>query len=152
MAYCDIDDVRRLNPKRTYNASSKPTATQVTSMCTDVANEIDTVLQGRGLTTPVTTPTEFVAFLLLVNATGAAAYAEAGMLPEASGIGSTPQDAKLWSKYQAMLKFLGSGKLPVDTEASAEAFSFLEQNRNTETEPEENYPWQAPKFGKGKVF
>src|SRR3989304_10292797 len=107
MSYCTMTDVQGFNPKRTYGASTTPTTTQVTEFIAKIAGEIDTVLQGRGLTTPVTVPTAFAEFLEQLNAVGAAALAERAMFPEASGLmGTTSAAAAHWKQYQDGLKFL----------------------------------------------
>ena len=153
MSYCTTTNVQALNPKRTYNASSTPTLAQVGEYVTQIAGEIDTVLQGRGLTTPVLTPAEFVTFLKQLNAVGAAAIAERAMFPEAQGMmGGTSAAALHWKQYQDGLKWLKEGTLPTGTSAEALPFSFFEQRQADETEPEETYEWQKPKFGKNKEF
>lgn len=153
MSYCTITDVRGLNPKRTYSATSTPTADQVEEFVIKIAGEIDTVLQGRGLTTPVTTPTEFVTFLEQTNAVGAAALAERAMFPEASGLmGTTSAAAVHWKQYQDALKWLMTGNLPTGTTAEALPFSFFEQHKATDEEPQDTPTWVRPKFGKNKEF
>jgi len=141
VAYCTITDVQTLNPKRTYNVSSTPTQPQVETIIDQVAAEIDTVLLGRGISVPVTSPTQFVAFLKGLNAHGAAAMAEMGMYPEASGMGATPHGQRLWNIYNKMLDRLRTGDLPTAAQ-TGDPRSFFEQ-----------YPDESPpKFGKDKVF
>jgi hypothetical protein len=153
MAYCLIADVQGFNPKRTYGASTTPTTTQVEEYITKIAGEVDSVLQGRGLGTPVTTPTAFVVFLIQLNAVGAAALAERAMFPEATGLmGSTSAAAVHWKQYQDGLKWLKEGALPTGTTAEALPFSFFEQNRANDTEPTEEHDWNGSKFGKNKDF
>jgi hypothetical protein len=113
MSYCAIADVQGLLAQRVFGASTKPTTTQVNTFISDVSSVIDTVLQARGLTTPVTTPTDFVTHLKQVNAIGAAAHAEQAMYPEAGGVGSTPNSKRLWEMYQAELKSLREDDLPI---------------------------------------
>ena len=154
MSYCTIANVRSLNPKRTYGSTTTPTETQVNEFIANIAGEIDATLQGRGFTTPVTTPTALVTFLLQLNAVGAAALAERAMFPESQGMeGGTSAGAVHWKQYQDGLKWLREGKLSVGTAAEAALpFSFFEQNAGVETEPEETYDWHKPKFGKNKEF
>jgi hypothetical protein len=148
-----MTDVQGFNPKRTYGAGTTPTTTQVTEFISKIAGEIDTVLQGRGLTTPVTTPAAFVEFLEQLNAVGAAALAERAMFPESQGLqGPTSAAAVHWKQYQDGLKWLKEGNLPTGTTAEALPFSFFEQNKATETEPTETYEWHKPKFGINKEF
>ena len=45
MAYCTISDVRGMNPKRSYSDSTTPTEAQVTQYITEIAVEIDNVLE-----------------------------------------------------------------------------------------------------------
>jgi hypothetical protein len=144
MAYCAIADVQRLNPKRVYDASSTPTSTQVTALIDQVAAEIDTVLLSRGLSVPVTIPTEFVTHLKQVNATGAAALAEMGMFPESAGVISTPQGERLWRIYTGMIEYLKKGDLPVDTQPGEPRSFFTEHTE----EPEPDEAWRRSKFGK----
>ncbi len=149
MAYCTITDLQGVNPKRTYSATSTPTQTQVETHIANIAAEIDTVLLGRGLTVPVTTPAQLVAFLKQTNAVGAAAMAEFGMFPEASGMGSTPQGQRLWTVYTKALDFLRTGRLPTAVQTGA-PFSFFTENITDE--PTEEYEWRAPKMGKNKEY
>ena len=154
MSYCTSADVQALNPKRTYGADTTPTMTQVKSFVDSIAGEIDTVLQGRGLATPIVTPTEFVTFLTQLNAVGAAAMSERAMFPEASGMmGGTSAASMHWKQYQDGLKFLKEGSLPTVVEDGPLPFSFLEQNYGNETEPgEDDQSWSRSKFGKNKEF
>ncbi len=150
MSYCTITEVQGLNPKRTYDVTSKPTSTQVEALITQVAAEIDSILLGRGLTVPVTTPTELVTHLKQVNAYGAAALAEMGMFPEAAGLGATPHGHELWAIYTKMMEWLKTGTLPTATQAGNPR-SFFEQHQS-DSEPTEDYIWRDAKFGKNKEF
>lgn len=152
MAYAVIAGVQALNPKRTYGASTTPTTTQVEGFITDIAAELDTVMAGRGLGVPVTTPAEFLAYVTHLNELGAAALAERAMFPEQSGAGMTASGTELWRQYQAGLKYLRDGKLPVSMSGSAEPFSWGEQRQSAETEPKDTYGWNEPKLGKNKEF
>ena len=153
MSYCTLTDVQGFNPKRTYSATSTPTTTQVTEFISKIAGEIDTVLQGRGLTTPVTVPAAFLEFLEQLNAVGAAALAERAMFPESQGLmGGVAAGALHWKQYQDGLKWLKDGHLPTGTTAEALPFSFFTDHSSEETEPEEEHSWQRPKFGKNKEF
>jgi len=149
MAYCDIDDIRALNPQRTYSTSSVPTTAQVEEHVDNIAGAIDTVLKGRGLTTPVTTPTAFVTWLKQVNAYGAAALAEMGMFPEAVGMGQSPQGDRLWKLYQQAMSFLQKGDLPAAIQSDDPSSFWTE---HPVTEPTEDYSWRTPKFRKNKEF
>jgi hypothetical protein len=113
MAYCTITDVRGKNPKQTYSASSTPTQTQVEQFITDIAVEIDNVLQSLGYAIPVTTPANFVNHLKQVNANGAAALADMAMFPD-SPEGTSPYGKQLYSIYQKQLAALRNGEIPAD--------------------------------------
>jgi hypothetical protein len=154
MSYCTTADVQALNPKRTYSATSTPTLTQVGEYVTNIAGEIDTVLQGRGLTTPIATPAAFVSFLEQLNAVGAAAMSERAMFPEASGMmGGTSAASMHWKQYQDGLKFLKDGNLPTGVEDGPLPFSFFEQSYGLEDEPgTDDQSWSRSKFGKNKEF
>lgn len=149
MAYCTITDVRALNPKRVYDAASKPTETQVNGYITQIAAEIDTVLLGRSLATPVTAPAEFVAHLKQVNAYGAAALAEMGMFPEQGGTASTPHGQKLWSMYKDAMSRLSKGSLPYSVQ-SGDPRSFHQQHTTAPADDDELF--RQPKIKKDKVF
>jgi len=153
MSYCTTADVQTLNPTRTYDAATTPTLTQVQAYVDQIAGEVDTVLQGRGLVVPVAAPSVFVTFLRQLNAVGAAAMAERAMFPEAQGMmGSTAASAMHWKQYQDGLKYLKEGSLPTGTTAEALPFSFFEQNVGSDTEPVDDDSWSRPKFGKNKEF
>lgn len=149
MAYCALSDVQALNPKRTYDDNSEPTSTQVGTLITQTAVEIDAVLQAQGYTVPITTPTNFVNFLKMVNAYGAASLAEMGMFPEISEKGSTPHWKVLWDTYKGWLKALRDGETPFDVATlGGDASSFYH-----EMEDQDDFP--DPAFRKryeDKVF
>lgn len=149
MAYCTITEVQALNPKRTYSSSTTPTQTQVEVHIDSIAAEIDTILKGRGLTTPVTTPAAFLAYLVQVNAYGVAALAEMGMFPEAVGTGQSPQGDRLWRLYVRAMTFLEKGDLPSAIQSGDPSSFFTE---HPITEPTEDYKWRAPKFRKSREF
>jgi len=153
MSYCTTTDVQTLNPTRTYGAATTPTITQVQAYVDQIAGEIDTVLQGRGLAVPITTPAVFVTFLKQLNAVGAAAMAERAMFPEAQGMmGGTAASAMHWKQYTDGLKWLREGNLPTGTTAEALPFSFFGENKANDTEPTDDPGWARPKFGKNKEF
>ena len=123
MSYASLSDVQALNPKRTYDATTTPTSTQVSSLITQVAAEIDMVLASQGYTVPVTAPASLLTALKYINAYGAGALAEAGMFPEVAGLGETPHWKMLETKYQDWLKSLREGKIPPDLDKSADTIS-----------------------------
>lgn len=141
MPYCTITHVRGLNPTRTYDATTKPTTTQVETMIDQIAAEIDTTLGGRGITVPVTDPTELVTYLQLVNAWGAAAEAESAMFP-----GSTAKRTyhyhELRARYEKAMAWLMNGNI---SGVDAAPFSYASENQTT---------WDAdlPHIDQDKVF
>jgi hypothetical protein len=139
MAYCTITDVRGLNPKRTYNATTTPTEAQVGQYITDIAAEIDSIIQAQGYTVPVTAPANFVTVLKLLNARGAAAQAEIAMFPE-SGVGATPHGQQLLSLYKDGLKALRAGEIPetITGQTTSPVGSYY-----TEVADQESYPEPA---------
>lgn len=152
MAYAALTDVQAVNPTRTYSGSTTPTSAQVEAFIDDIAAEMDVILAGRGLTTPITTPADLLAHLVHVNAVGAAARAEFAMFPEAdeSPAGS-PQGSRLWGQYQEYLRALRKDPLPTTHEADLEAVSFYTENAGS-TCPEETYSWREQSFRKGMEF
>lgn len=161
MAYCTTSDVQALNTKRpAYSASTTPTSTQVSSFVDQIAAEIDTVLEGRGFTTPVTSATtseKFVAWLLALNARGAAALAEQAQFPDRASVQGTVGSASVyWAQYREGLKYLKEGAIPGgggDTAPNPLPFSFREKNQANDAEPGEDDPaWSRHKFGINKEF
>jgi len=118
MAYCTLDDVQALNPKRKYDTDSSPSVTQVNSLIDTVAIEIDAVLQAQDYTVPVTTPANLVNFLKAINAYGAAGLSEQGMLPETTEAGSTSHGKWLYDIFKRYMKMLADGKIPDTIEPS----------------------------------
>jgi hypothetical protein len=117
VSYCTLSDVRSLNPTREYSPTSTPSEEQVEALITQIAAEIDAVLQAQGYTVPVTTPANFVIALKAINAYGAAALAEMGMFPETSEMGSTPHWKTLNEKYENWMKALRNGEIPPELSA-----------------------------------
>ena len=154
MSYCTLADVKGINSKRTYSATTTPTTAQIEDYIDQIAAEMDTVLEGRGLTVPVTTPAAFLKFLVHLNALGASSMAEKAMFPETQGLVSTSSAAVLWKQYREGLDYLAAGNLSSEVigDATALPFSFFEQNKDVDTEPEEAHDWLKPKFGKNREF
>ena len=150
MAYCILDDVRGLNPKRTYDASSLPTSTQATAIMDAIYNEINSHLNSRGVTVPVTTPAHFVATLKQGNALGAAALTEEAMFPEAAGIGAGTHGQWLWTRYQNFLKWIDTGELPKAVDADGEPRSFFSENESDELI--EDQDWRRHKIRMNMEF
>jgi hypothetical protein len=158
MAYCVIADVQGLNSQRpTYSATTSPSSSEVGDFMTQIGHEIDSILLGRGLSVPVTSPASLVGSLKLANAQGAAALAEMAMFPEAGGTpGGSPHGQNLWKMYKDFLDWLKTGELPsaaaTDSSGHVGPFSFHSEHEAEETEPENTYDWQKPKVRKNKDF
>ncbi len=135
MAYCTSSDLAVHTPKRTYGASTTPTSTQVSTYCDMVSAEIDAVLEAKGYTVPVTSPTNFVNLLKYIASYGAAALAEHAMFPETSEMGQTPSWKMLQAIYKDWLAKLADGTIiPASLSqgsASVGAASYGEQNQDT---------------------
>ncbi len=143
MAYCAISDVQELVPKFTFDASSKPTLTQVTSLLDKVAADIDAALQGRGIATPVTSPTYLVNWLKNLNALGVAYRAMQGMFPSTAEKDALPAWQTYRKDYKEGLKAIEDGKLPSALETGGQVAS-----NYTEDDDQDNYP--DPAFRKSE--
>jgi len=136
MSYCVLADLYSYIPKLEYTSTSKPTVTQVETIIDNIAQEIDTALQTAGYELPVT-DTDSLAFLKMLNALGAAAFAESGTLSEKSG---DTHDSKLMRAYEKRIDGISKRELlPVDVSMEAEVSpaSYATDNADdTTTEPE----------------
>lgn len=110
MAYATIDDVQSLIAVYHIGSQSSVTPAQVNSMIASVSAEIDAVLSGTGVTTPVATPLGFVTHLSLLNAYGVAAMVLKSAFPESAMAGSAPAYAFWEGRYQNGLKALRAGQ------------------------------------------
>lgn len=111
-AYCQLSDLTRYLPQRTYGATSKPTSTDAESLIKEVAAEINAVLAGLGIGTPVSTAAA-LPFLKRLNAMGAAEDLEcasrSGINPPSASEGKAY--ATEWgAKYDAIVRELKDGK------------------------------------------
>ena len=106
MAYCTLGDLEALM-RINFTAATDPTATEVEQMITDIAAEIDGVLQAAGYTVPVTAA-QAVQYLRKMNTFGAgpeAWYAYAMM-------DSEPPNVAYWrARYERFLEDIREGKL-----------------------------------------
>lgn len=144
MAYCTNADVAAQNSARTpYSVSTTPTSTAVDDFIDQIAGEIDTRLAAKGVSTPVAAPATFVAWLLNLNALGAAALAEMAAYPEADGgQGSTPQGERLWKMYQQGLAAISKGDA-IPPEAVTTSERLLARSWQTEN-PEDDGSYEQP--------
>lgn len=95
-----------------FTATSTPSTADAQTFLDDIAGEIDAVLGGRGLATPVTiasAPQSFLDFLKVTNAIGAAAQVVAALLPNQEGYASATYDQWLDRQYEERLKGLRDG-------------------------------------------
>lgn len=151
MSYAVIADLQDLIAQFPISVSSTPTTPQATTILTDISNEIDTRLSGRGILVPVTTPTSFVRALALLNAYGSAAAVLKSMFPGAVGPGETPAYAFWEKRYQDGLANIVE-LIPVDAVVNAawiEPSTYLTRNPNVE---ESLGDIAEPLFSMAKVF
>lgn len=141
MAYCDLDDVKALNPQREYGHDDNPDSSQVGALIEQVAVEIDAVLESQGYTVPVTEPANLVNFLKYINAYGAAYLAEAGMFPETAEPGETAHWQMLQKRYDKYLKMLEEGRIPQALGTSTASFGV--GSLYTEMEDQDDFPEPA---------
>lgn len=106
-AYCEIQAVNEHLPKRTYDAQSVPTASQVEQQIINIAAEINAVLRGLGYTVPITN-TEDHKILSRINSLGAAWYAENATLSQVPGADRSVVEA-LRIEFERMMKNLRDG-------------------------------------------
>lgn len=157
MSYCTVTDVQSLNTKRAaYSASTTPTLTQVNEFIDNISAEMDSILEGRGYVTPVdasTTSAKFVAWMLALNARGAASLAEQAQFPDRSGLTSAPGSSSMyWKQYREGLEFLKVGTIPGSDSGDPLPFSFFEQRGGEATEPYNANEWARPKLGMNREF
>jgi hypothetical protein len=112
MAYCSLTDVQELVPKFTFSDTTKPTQTQVESLITRIAAEIDNALEVQGVNTPVTSPANFVAWLQNLNALGVAYRAMQGMFPSTAEKDALPVWQTYRKDYMEGLKAIQKGEMP----------------------------------------
>jgi len=80
MGYCEIGDVKSLNPSRVYDEDSKPTLDQVVGFIENVSSEINLVISSLGYTTPITAPQDLLNYIKLVSSYKVAFLAEEASL------------------------------------------------------------------------
>ena len=140
MPYCELEDVQQLIPKRKITTDTTPNVTQANAVIAQIAVEIDSVLQGRGYTVPVTTPANLVEVLKAVNSYGAGALIEQGMLPETTEPGTTSHGTWLYNIYKSWLKKLEDGLVPdtldpVSTGTNASSYYTQLSDKTTMPDP-----------------
>lgn len=98
MAYATTSDVAARLGSFDLSASSQPTTTEVSSFLDERSGYIDAVLSAAGVSTPVTSPSSFTAYLRSLEAAGATADALAVKFPDGSGAGSVEETISYWLK------------------------------------------------------
>lgn len=163
MAYASADDVQAHIANIDITSTTKVSTDELTKLLTQTNSEIDAALASQGLTTPVTTPDEFVNELAQLNARGSAALALLALYPAEAGPGSSGQAAQLWRAYLNRLKELRqgigipSGAVSADTTGTIRTF-FGDQNAigegvdSTLTDQWGEKVDSAPKFTMGRKF
>lgn len=116
-----------------FSTTTAPTALQVTDMITGISAEIDVHLDANGYTTPITTPTDAVAFLSQLCAYGVAALVLRSFAPETIGAGANgsptePAFAFYEGLYQTALNQIDSGVITLQGNTPAFAQSYLTEN------------------------
>lgn len=108
--YCDIAAVQAHNAVRRYGPQTTPSTEQVLSFISARAAELDVMMMGLGISTPVpaTSATSY-AWLAAANAYGAAADAEAAMFPASADRDETPHVVYLRRRWEEMTMALVNG-------------------------------------------
>ena len=130
MAYSTVDQVRSRMAQFSIGTSTKPTTAQVTTFLDEIDSEINVILTGHGIETPVTTPADFVTWLSNVAANGVTALVLKSMFPNTVGPGETPAWAFFEKRYQDALKMLREGG--VIPGADSQASTYFTRNPVTE--------------------
>lgn len=154
MPYATLDLVQSLIASYKIGTNSSVTPAQVNTMIAAVSSEIDAVLGGAGVTTPVTTPVGFVSHLSLLNAYGTAAMVLKSAYPEASMAGSAPAYLFWETRYQNGLKALRAGQ-DIPDEGGTTSTDILPSSyftRNPDEEEDLGYLEGASLFSRGRVF
>ena len=154
MSYADATDVRALLPQRTFDGDSTPSIDQVILFCTARSSELDGLLAGTGITTPILEETSPVAFAWCKAAVsyGAAADAEAAAVAKArSDELEANRLSYLAKRWQTMTDALIAGDVTLTDAPTASAESGRTRTRGgfTGSTP----PWTsrrdayAPSYG-----
>lgn len=124
-----------------FSASTVPTDTQVDTFRSMIYGEVNMHLSAVGYVTPISTPTDFTAWLSLVEGEGVAAMVLKAFAPESvvsdSGGPVIPAYAFWESRYKAALKAIDDRT--VDSESAAMTGGLA---RAYLTDYPDNDPWQ----------
>lgn len=121
-AYCALTDVEARLRGAALGASTTPTSTEATNVMADVYAEINAAIASHGITTPITTPAGFLAWLVAVNADGAASIVAAVRYADADGVNSDNGASLLRERFDAAMARLWDGSaIPSDLSVSSAA-------------------------------
>lgn len=110
MAYSAIATAQaRVRGAMLLSTTSTPTLAQATAFGAGITGEIDTALASHGITTPVTTPAAFLAWLVEVETVGWAARIASAMFADDAGENSDEQVSRLDRWYQNAMKRIWDG-------------------------------------------
>ncbi|KKL83979.1 hypothetical protein LCGC14_1969340 [marine sediment metagenome] len=115
MTYAVEADVQERMARIAISDVSKVTSSQVTDIEAQIAAEIDSLLDYKGVSVPVTSPDWFVTRLQGLSADGTTSIVLKSFFPEAVGPGESPAYAFYESRYRRGLKMLeeyGAGESP----------------------------------------
>jgi len=133
MAYATLARVQGLIANFTIDGESKPNSTQAQEIIDAISDEIDAVIGGIGVSTPVTAPASFVNRLAMLNAYGAAAAILHAKVPEAAGLGDTSIYAFHERRYQKGLEALRNDQdLPSELRTVMNPKTYLRRNPDEE--------------------
>jgi hypothetical protein len=122
LSYAQENDVRRQLGRYSDAwpppGGKPPTAADGLALADTAQGEIDAILAGRGLVTPVTAPASFVNLLRDLCAMYAGAFLVAQLFPQAAGPASTTLNEWLMRQYRAGLEDLRRGDVIPDALAS----------------------------------
>lgn len=156
MSYATNGEVQGAIAKFTVGAATKPTTTQMTTMISEVEGFIDSVLSARGITTPITAPSQFVSALQGIAVAGTAARVLKSMFPDAVGAGETPAYAYWQKLFDDGIKALVDGSLiPDDPLVVGSASGYVAPSTYFTNNPDEEAEIGViaePFFTRGKVF
>lgn len=148
MSYADEASIRAALGKYGpgWTATSTPSVDDGLARAEEASGEIDAILAARGITTPVASPTSFVARLRDLASLYAAARVAAGLFPQAAGPASTTYHEFLMRQYRAGLDGLRAGEIPaeVGTTTHGGPRSFWTSNP---IDPDTGEAWE-PVFGR----
>jgi hypothetical protein len=157
MSYAALSDVQALIAKFTINTLSKPTDTQAGVIITGISAEIDSVIAGLGYNVPVISPPpQFLAWLTLLNAYGAAAAIIRSIFADKSGSADGYEggiEAYYGSQYkQGIARLISGDAIPPDLATNAATiYPSTYFTRNPDVEEDVGL-LGVPFFEKAKVF